>query len=453
MELFTRLFGPLLVFAYHCFDRIVVHGYLTGLSRPEHVVHFFREVIGVPVITKEILRERTQHYQNWVEAFARNHRLPIEWDETGVRKEDYVRRWQRRVVRNNTYAVCILFSRAWRSAPPSASRCPNMPPRTPITALSLTSAAALLTTTSTCDEVLGPLVLCVGSFFPFKAAYYLNGHSFIEQQLKRAKIGFRKDDNAFLAVTDVAALQAAGDQLSPEIIRRQLDYWTFVLGPKFSARERRQLRLSRIYAISQVEYCLNFVFKRNFPIHKLFERSCELGLWRLTAHKIAEVFGLRLQRNHRGKLATVIDQIEHGHHVFRAYFRNAVLRQYEKFSMFLRNELCSNNLYDFGLKKGLDHLDEVRHKFHGIVSRFAAFQAQWLNVHTDFPLLQKIALPTTVGSVRYPGIKIHDTRIIRLRHPARRLDRPRHPPGCPHDIRSLGGRLRPQPTGLPAEEN
>jgi hypothetical protein len=32
----------------------------------------------------------------------------------------------------------------------------------------------------------------------------------------------------------------------------------------------------------------------------------------------------------------------------------------------------------------------------------------------DFPLLQRIALPVTIGSVRYPGIKIHDTRIIRL---------------------------------------
>jgi hypothetical protein len=43
MELFTRLFGQLLAFVYHCFDRIVIHGYLTRLSRPEHVVHFFRE--------------------------------------------------------------------------------------------------------------------------------------------------------------------------------------------------------------------------------------------------------------------------------------------------------------------------------------------------------------------------------------------------------------------------
>jgi hypothetical protein len=264
------------------------------------------------------------------------------------------------------------------------------------------------------DQVLGPIVMRVGSFVPFQTTYYLNGHSFIEHQLKAANVDFRKHDNAFLAVGDVAALQAAADKLSPEIIRKRLDYWTFVLGPKFSPKERRQVKLSRIYAISQVEYCFNFVFKRNFPIHKLFERSCELGLWRLTAHKIAEVFGTRIRRNHRGKLLTVIDQVEHGHHVFRAYFRNAVLRQYEKFSMYLRNELCSNNLYDFGLRKGLDHLDEVRHKFQSIIGRFAGFQAQWLNVHVDFPLLQRIALPITVGAVRYPGIKIHDPRVIRL---------------------------------------
>jgi len=176
------------------------------------------------------------------------------------------------------------------------------------------------------DEVLGPIVICVASFFPFKTTYYLNGHSFIEHQLNQANIGFRKNDNAFLAVDDVAALQAAADMLSPDIIRKRLDYWTFVLGPKFSAKERRQVKLSRTYAISQVEYCFNYVFKRNFPIHKLFERSCELGLWRLTAHKSAEVFGTRLRRNHRDKLFTVIDQIEHGHHVFRAYFKSAIFQ-------------------------------------------------------------------------------------------------------------------------------
>jgi hypothetical protein len=86
------------------------------------------------------------------------------------------------------------------------------------------------------DEVLGPIIVRVASFFPFHATYWLNGHSFMEQELKRKQIGFQKNDNAFLAVDDVAQLQAAADRLSPAIIRKQLDYWTFLLGPKFSKR-------------------------------------------------------------------------------------------------------------------------------------------------------------------------------------------------------------------------
>ena len=52
METFTKLFGSLLVFVYHCFDRVVINGYLSGLSRPEQVVHFVREVLGIPVVDK-----------------------------------------------------------------------------------------------------------------------------------------------------------------------------------------------------------------------------------------------------------------------------------------------------------------------------------------------------------------------------------------------------------------
>jgi hypothetical protein len=68
MELFTKLFSDLLVLIYHCFDRIVIHGYLSGLSRPEQVVYFFRQVVGAPVVSKELLSQRTTDHQNWVEA-------------------------------------------------------------------------------------------------------------------------------------------------------------------------------------------------------------------------------------------------------------------------------------------------------------------------------------------------------------------------------------------------
>src|SRR6266446_3802703 len=414
MDVFSKLFGNFIAFVYHCFDRIVIHGYLSGLSRPEQVVHFFRRIVGVPVVSKEILSERTANYQNWVEAFARNHRVPIEWAEKGVRKEDYVLRWLRRMIRTNRYGVYFIFKSMEQGTTfrISVPKYPTADPNYRILAHQRSRFTHYYFYIR--DEVLGPMVMRVASFFPFQTTYYLNGHSFIEQELNRARIAFRKTDNAFLAVADVAALQAAADKLSPAIIRKRLDYWTLILGPKFSAKERKQLNLSRVYAIAQIEYCRNFIFKRNFSIHKLFERSCDLGLWRLTADKIAEIFGTRLNRTMRGKLATVIDRIEHGHHVFRASFKHAFLKQYEKFATFLRNELVSNNLADFHLKKGLDHLDAVRERFQTITGRFAGFQAQWLNVHVDFPLLQRLGLPITIGAVRYPGIKIHDPRVIRL---------------------------------------
>src|SRR5438067_6058883 len=229
MELFTQLFGDLLAFVYHCFDRIVICGYLSALSRPEQVVHFFRQVVGVPVVSKEVLSQRTADYQAWVEAFARNHRLPIEWAEKGVRKEDHVAPWQRRMTRTGTYGVYFIFKsmeqgRSFRvTVPKYATKDPNY--------------RILAHQRSRCtpysfhirDETLGPIVMRVASFFPFQTTYYLNGHSFIEQELNRAQIGFRKNDNAFLAIDDVAALQAAADKLSPQIIRQRLDYWTFIL--------------------------------------------------------------------------------------------------------------------------------------------------------------------------------------------------------------------------------
>ncbi len=66
--------------------------------------------------------------------------------------------------------------------------------------------------------------------------------------------------------------------------------------------------------------CRNVIFRRNFPIRKIFERSCELGLWKFTADKISRVFGILITKQLRGKLNTTLEKFEHGHHIFRANF-------------------------------------------------------------------------------------------------------------------------------------
>ncbi len=145
VETFTRLFGSLLLFVYHCFDRVVINGYLSGLSRPGQVVHFFQKVVGEPVIGKEVLSRRT-NYQKSVESFASNHGIGLEWAEPKVRKEDYVRPALRRMERAGRHGVYfILKSMARRFA----RQCPALPPATPTTASWLASGAASRTLTST----------------------------------------------------------------------------------------------------------------------------------------------------------------------------------------------------------------------------------------------------------------------------------------------------------------
>ena len=245
MELFAKLFDSLLVLVYHCFDRIVIHGYLSGLSRPEQVVHFFRQVLGIPVVEKEVLSRRTKDYQGWVEAYARNHHIPIQWAENGVRKEEYVLPALRRMEKNNAFGVYLIF-KSMELGPSFRIRQPKFPSQDPnYRILARQRSRFTHYYFYIRDEILGPIILRVASFFPFQATYWLNGHSFIERELTKAGIGFHKNDNAFLAVDDVAALQAAADRLSPAIIRKQFDYWTLILGPKFSRKERGQMNLSR----------------------------------------------------------------------------------------------------------------------------------------------------------------------------------------------------------------
>jgi hypothetical protein len=167
-----------------------------------------------------------------------------------VRKEDYVLLALRRMEKKNAFGVYFIF-RSMEQGQTFRISMPKFPTKDPNYRI-LAHQRSRFTHYYFYirDETLGPIIMRMASFFPFHATYYLNGHSFMERELIRGKVGFRKDDNAFLAVDDVAVLQVAADRLSPDIIRKQLDYWTLILGPKFSKKERSEMGLSRFYSIA-----------------------------------------------------------------------------------------------------------------------------------------------------------------------------------------------------------
>jgi hypothetical protein len=414
METFQKLFERFLVFVYHCFDRIVIQGHLPLLAREAHSVHFFRDVRREYPITEKVLQQRTTAYRTWVDSYARNHKVPVERAKKDVSKEEHVRRYLERMEKQNRYGVYFIFTsrEPGRCFKPLLPKYPTADPNYRIIRRDWRQYLHLYFYIR--DEVLGPIAMCVGPYLPFLTTYYVHGHPYIENELKRAKVAYRKNDHAFLWVADPAALPAAADGLSAEVVRKRRDRWTFLLGPKFSEKERAAVKLHRQYSINQVAYCRNFIFKRNAPIHRIYERSCEMGRMTLAADKVLQIFGFRKHKRLRGKLYTMLDKIDHGHPVLRAYAKDAVARMYEKFPTFLRVEVCVNRLKDFGLNKGLENLKRLRQILAGVTDRLVAFEACALNVHVEFPLFQRLALPVVVGQTKVPGIKIHDTRMVRL---------------------------------------
>jgi hypothetical protein len=415
MQLFLALFGRWLQFHYQCFDRVVINGYLRVFFQEGSVVNFFREVCGVKRITKEVLRARTDDYNRWVASYAANHGVPLVWAVKGERKEEVVRPFLGRRKRSAAFGLYYVMMSQERG-PSFRISAPKFPTSDPDHMI-LRSQRSLYRHYYfyIYDEIIGAMLLRVGSFFPFAVTVYVNGHEFIARQMENRGIAFTQPDNCFTAVGDRDALQAAAEAFTPKTIQERIDYWTFHLGPKFSKRERKACGgLHRFWSMQQIEYCRNFVFKRNRPIRRLFERACELSLYLLSADRIGQIFAQPVRRRVKGKLATVLERLDEGMHVYRAYWKHSFMKAYEKCRTFLRLEIVCNDLRDFGIAKALCHLPEVATKFAGMLDRFAHAKAEHLNVHGHLDLIAEIARPVARAKGRVAGLKLENTRIMRL---------------------------------------
>ena len=264
------------------------------------------------------------------------------------------------------------------------------------------------------DSVLGPMSLRVGTFLPFTLTCFLNGHSFLAQELTRAGVAFRQDDNAFLAVADVAALEAAAERLTPRLIEQRCDHWARRLAPSFSPAERTALPLGYRYSVAQIELATDVIFKRSAPLKALFRRATEIGILLGGADRTTHLFGRRITHRYRGKLQTVLDRRNEGQPILRSYYQSSFVKQYEKGDRLLRTETCLNNTYDLGIGRHLEHLPELRDRMQATNRRYLEAQAELLASTVDAGDLADLARPVQVGQRRVPGLKLEDDRVIRL---------------------------------------
>jgi hypothetical protein len=414
VDRFSELLGRFVQFTYTAWDRIVLNGYIDRLQRPENIVHFFREVVGAPAVTPEVLTSRTAPYRAWVARYAEERGIPLLAAPRGARKEEVVAPYYRRF-KGDEGVACILTSveqgRSFVSYAPRHAPSGGDPNYRLIHAC---RKRFLHYYFYLVDPVLGPMSLRVGSFLPFTLAIFLNGHSFLARELARAGVAFRKDDNAFTAVADTAALAAAAGRLTPRLVERRCDLWAGRLAPSFRPAERAALPLGYRYSVAQIELATDVVFKRAAPLRALFRRAAELGVLLGGADRTTHLFGRRITRRYAGKLQTVLDRRNEGQPILRSYYRSSFVKQYEKGDRLLRTETCLNDTHDLGIGRRLEHLPELRERMAATNARYLEAQAELLASTVDAGDLAGLARPVLVGRRRVPGLRLEDDRVIRL---------------------------------------
>src|SRR6266566_4654872 len=426
MDRLSAVLGQAVQFVYTCWDRIVLSGYIERLQRPENLIYFFHDVVGINAVEPAVLEQRTNAYKAWVRRITDERGIPVLAAPRGVKKEELVEPYYRRL-KDGQGVACVLTS--MEQGRTFVSYVPRW---------KVPSGDANYRFIKACrkqflhyywyvlDPVIGPMSVRVASYFPFNVTCYLNGHSFVAQELRRDNVRFRKADNAFLGVSDVAALQSAADRLSAALLQRRCAYWVRRLVPTFSPAEREALRPGYRYSMAQMELATDVVFKRSAPLRALFQRACELGVLVGGANRTTHLFGRRINRRYQGKLQTVLDQREAGHPVLRWYYQTSFAKQYvrgdQHSDRILRNETCSNDTRHFGVGRRLENFPLLRERLAATNERCLAQQAELLASAVDTGQLAALARPTVVGQRRIPGLKLHDDRLIRvletLLHPA-----------------------------------
>jgi hypothetical protein len=96
MDRLSDLLRRTVQFAYTCWDRVVLSGYIERLQRPENLIYFFQDVVGVKAIEPAVLEQRTNAYKAWVRRITDERGIPVLAAPRGVRKEELVEPYYRR---------------------------------------------------------------------------------------------------------------------------------------------------------------------------------------------------------------------------------------------------------------------------------------------------------------------------------------------------------------------
>lgn len=412
MENFVNHHRHLIHDYYEIFDRIVLRAYIPGLCKEGGLRNIVFGLENTTQLTKEILAKRTNQYHQWVQSFTRNNHIPILWAPKNRRKEEVVFPYYR-YFKKECGVVCILQS--MESFPTYILTTPKYPTEDPnYKIIHKVKKRVKCYYFYIKDPLMGNCCFRICSYYPFSATIYLNGHQWLERQLKRNNISYKKTDNCFIQINDFAKAREIIKQFNNNLLYQFCNRWIYKLVPVFSMSQRERYNLYYWYSIAQIEYCNNLIFKRTKPLSALFERMLDLGRTLGRPDIISNFFGYHITKKYKGKLQTTIDNRHNAHPVIKSWYKKSFIKQYEKEGRVLRTECCLNDPKDLKIGRDLKQLEKIKKHLSDANHRYLDYQKDILLSLVDRGGLNRLAETTVVENRRIPGIKLENRRLMVL---------------------------------------
>jgi len=205
-----------------------------------------------------------------------------------------------------------------------------------------------------------PAFIKLCAYFPYPGKVWVNGHEWAKRQAVKAGIGFTELSNGFASCDDPAGLQEICDRLGPGAINVFLERWWARLPLPFDRVDREAGYWWEV-SMRQVETSRTLVFDAPRRARAFFEALCADNLVLGRPDNMEIVFDRRVRRDTVGEFRTAIDR-DNDVVVINAFYKHSRFKQYLKDGRALRIETVVNDPNDLGIKRRLEHLEELNLK-------------------------------------------------------------------------------------------
>jgi hypothetical protein len=396
-------------FGYRCFDRLLLNGLIQPFQQPERVIGFFNTYRQQYPVSRDVLRETASQFQNWAVNRSQKWGAPI-LEAPEDRRDKFLDPYFRKAKPNQVVAV-VKGREPARIMIAIGNKKDNR------WHLQMAQRWVVQYNFYINDEHWGRMFVRMCPYLPFSARVCLNQHHWLAVRMRQEGIDFQQCTNAFLRCSHPARLQELADSLTVRDLLTCGQKWLATLTPFFTERERRQAGCQHRLFFAQVELCDNLVFRRRAALDRIGERLLDANRTIGQPDKITVIFGRKITRQYRGKLQTVIEDMHLPNPVIRSHYGHGFVKQYVRDHVLLRTEPASNNVNDYGCKKAVEHLPQLRQKMSSVIDNYHNIQQDILETFVDRGQLHHLAEPTILpNGKRIPGLKLDHPRQLALMH-------------------------------------